>query len=214
MSGQRPEYKTHWTPGELSFIHELKKPYDIQIYLDSMPYNPNAECRSPRLVIADRKAHCFEGALFAAAMLREQGFKPLILDMMADNDDDHVIAVFKVRGQWGAIAKSNTTALRYREPVYRSIRELIMSYFDFYFNTLGDKSLRSYSKPVDLSRFDKKNWAETGDDLEYIGDYLTRITHYPILDVQSISQLQRADPKLMDAVFLGANQDGLFKPEE
>lgn len=202
-----------WKQTESEFISQFKKPYDIQLFLDSIPYNPNAECRSPRLVIADQKAHCFEGALFAAAMLRELGYKPLILDMMAENDDDHVIAVFKVREYWGAIAKSNTTALRYREPVYRTIRELIMSYFDFYFNTLGDKSLRSYSRPVNLSRFDKKSWSQTGSDLEYIGDYLSEIPHYPILDAGSIKQLQRADPKLMDAVFLGANTEGLFRPE-
>ncbi|TSA34589.1 MAG: hypothetical protein D4R64_11540 [Porphyromonadaceae bacterium] len=203
-----------WTKSESDFIYQFKKPYDIQLFLDSIPYNPNAECRSPRLVIADKKAHCFEGALFGVAMLRELGFKPLILDLMAENDDDHVIAVFKIRNKWGAIAKSNTTALRYREPVYISIRELIMSYFDFYFNTLGDKSLRSYSRPVNLSRFDHKNWSQTDSDLEYIGDYLTGIPHYPLLDTESIKQLQRADQKLMDAVFLGANADGLFKPEE
>jgi hypothetical protein len=203
-----------WTQSESDFIHQFKKPYDIQLFLDSVPYNPNAECRSPRKVIAEQKAHCFEGALFAAAMLRELGFKPLIVDMMAENDDDHVIAVFKIRNKWGAIAKSNTTALRYREPVYASLRELIMSYFDFYFNTLGDKSLRSFSKPVDLSRFDRKNWSESDDDLEYIGDYLTRISHTTLLDTESITNLQRVDQKLMDAVFLGANAAGLFKPEE
>jgi len=203
-----------WTTSESEFIHKFKKPYDIQVFLDSVPYNPSAECRSPRKIIAGQKAHCFEGALFAAAMLRELGFKPLIIDMMAENDDDHVIAVFKIRGCWGAIAKSNTTALKYREPVYRSIRELIMSYFDFYFNTLGDKSLRSYSRPVDLSRFDKKRWTQTDSDLEYIGDYLTGITHYPVLDAGYTGQLQRVDRKLMDAVFLGANEEGLFRPEE
>ncbi len=203
-----------WTKNETEFICQFKKLYDIQLFLDTVPYNPNAECRSPRMVIAEQKAHCFEGALFAAAMLRELGYKPLILDMMAENDDDHVIAVFKVRNCWGAIAKSNTTALRYREPVYRSVRELVMSYFDFYFNTLGDKSLRSYSRPVNLTRFDKKNWARTGSDLEYIGDYLTIIAHYPVMDQESIAGLQRVDQKLMDAVFLGANEEGLFKPEE
>jgi hypothetical protein len=203
-----------WTESELRFISQFKKPYDIQFFLDSVPYNPNAECRSPRKVIAEQKAHCFEGALFAAAMLRELGYKPLILDMMAENDDDHVIAVFNIRDRWGAIAKSNTTALRYREPVYRSIRELIMSYFDFYFNTLGDKSLRSFSRPVNLTRFDKKNWSRSDSDLEYIGDFLTLIPHYPIMESESIGNLQRVDRKLMDAVFLGANTEGLFKPEE
>jgi hypothetical protein len=134
--------------------------------------------------------------------------------MKSFNDDDHVIAIFRVDGYWGAVAKSNFTTLRYREPVYRSIRELIMSYFDFYFNTLGNKSLRSYSRPVNLSRFDKKEWAQSGSDLEYIGDYLTVIRHYPVLDDLAIENLQPVDEKLMDAVFLGADEAGLFKPEE
>jgi hypothetical protein len=203
-----------WTPVELNWISRFKKPRDVQDFLDSIPYNPNAECRSPRKVMADQKAHCFEGALFAAAMLRAQGFKPLIIDMMAENDDDHVIAVFKIRDHWGAIAKSNTTALRYREPVYRTIRELILSYFDFYFNTLGDKSLRSYSRPVDLTRFDRRDWSRSESDLEYIGDYLTAIPHIPLLTPEMIKNLERADQKLMDAVFLGALGEGLFKPEE
>jgi hypothetical protein len=199
----------------LSFAgYPFKKPYDIQVFLDRIPYNPNAECRSPRKVFAEQKAHCFEGALFAAAMLRELGFKPLILDMMAENDDDHVIAVFQSGNRWGAIAKSNTTALRYREPVYKSVRELVMSYFDFYFNTLGDKSLRSYSKPVNLARFDKMNWSETDSDLEFIGDFLCGIPHYAIMDDAYIQRLERADQKLMDAVFLGANPEGLFKAVE
>jgi hypothetical protein len=202
-----------WTKSELDFIRQFRKPYDIQRFLDSVPYNAIAECRSPRKVIADPKAHCFEGALFAAAMLREIGCKPLILDMMAENDDDHVIAVFQVGKYWGAIAKSNTTALKYREPVYRSIRELVMSYFDFYFNTLGIKSLRSFSRPVDLTRFDRRNWMYTGEDLEYIGDYLSRISHKAILSQEMVAQLVPVDRKLMEAVFLGADEEGLFKPE-
>ncbi len=203
-----------WSASEFDFIHSFKKPYDIQLFLDSVPYNPNPECRSPRRVMTEQKAHCFEGALFAAAMLHEMGFKPLILDMMAENDDDHVIAVFKIRDRWGAIAKSNTTALRYREPVYRTVRELVMSYFDFYFNTMGNKSLRSFSRPVNLTQFDQKNWTQTDLDLEFIGDYLSTVAHAQVMDAESIQQLQRADQKLMDAVFLGANSDGLFKPEE
>lgn len=203
-----------WTAAESAFISRFNKPADIQRFLDSVPYNPNAECRSPRRVIAEQKAHCFEGALFAAAMLQEMGYKPLILDMMAENDDDHVIALFRERNLWGAIAKSNTTALRYREPVYRNLRELVMSFFDFYFNTLGEKSLRSYSRPVDLSRFEKKRWRTTPEDLEFIGDYLTAIPHRPVIDAGSAANLERADRTLMEAVFLGANEAGLFKPAE
>lgn len=203
-----------WTPKELSLIRRFQKPYDIQQFLDSIPYNPVGECRSPRKVLSDPKAHCFEGALFGAAMLRELGYLPLIVDMVAANDDDHVIAVFKSGNLWGAVAKSNTSALRFREPVYRSVRELIMSYFDFYFNILGDKSLLSWSRPVNLNRFNNRNWSTTDEDLEFIGDYLATIRHYPTAPAEVLSGLEKADKLLMDAVFLGANQDGLFKAKE
>lgn len=189
----------------------LNTPFAIQAFLDSIPYNPNAECRSPSCILKDPKAHCFEGALFAAFALRQIGHPPLIVDMRAENDDDHVIAVFKNGKHWGAVAKSNTSALRYREPVYRSLRELIMSYFDFYFNTLGEKSLRSYTRPVNLKRFDKLNWMQTTDDLEYIGDYLNEIPHIPLVSEAMIASLHPADELLTKAVFLGANEEGLFK---
>ena len=129
-----------WTRDESIFFKRLSDPDKIQGFLDSIEYNPGYECRSPRWVIKKKKAHCFEGALFAAAALEFIGYPPLIVDLKAYNDDDHVIAVFKVDGHWGSVAKSNFTTLRYREPVYRSLRELVMSYFDFYFNINGDKS--------------------------------------------------------------------------
>lgn len=189
-------------------------PYSIQTFLNSIPYNPNPECRSPKKILEEPRAHCFEGALFAAFALRQLGYPPLIVDMVAENDDDHVIAVFKQDDCWGAVAKSNTSALRFREPVYRSIRELIMSYFDFYFNTIGEKSLRSYSRPVNLKRFDSHDWMNTDDDLEYIGDYLATISHIPIVIPGMIPRLHKADPLLLEAVFLGANKEGLFTPEK
>jgi len=164
-------------------------------------------------VIKRKKAHCFEGALFAAAALRYLGFEPLVVDMMAVNDDDHVIAVFRQHGCWGAVAKSNFTTLRYREPVYQTIRELVMSYFDFYFNTLGDKSLRSYSRPVNLSIFDKYEWMTTDGDLEFIGDYLTRIKHYKILTPAMTRSLRMADKHVMKAALHGSVPEGLFKPK-
>jgi hypothetical protein len=134
--------------------------------------------------------------------------------LIAENDDDHVIAVFKQNNCFGAIAKSNTTVLRFREPVYRTIRELVMSYFDFYFNTLGEKSLRSYSIPVDLSKFDKYNWMTTDEYLEFIGDYLFTIKHYPILTKKIIKQLSLADKEVVNLCFTGSIQEGLFKPRK
>ncbi|MCL4510035.1 MAG: hypothetical protein M1470_03065 [Bacteroidetes bacterium] len=203
-----------FTKEELNFFKQFRKPYDIQLFLNGIEYNPDTVTNSPSKVIERQSANCFEGALFAAAALEMLGHKPLIVDMAADNDDDHVIAVFKQNGSYGAVAKSNTTVLRFREPVYRTLRELVMSYFDFYFNTLGEKSLRSYSNPVDLSKFDKFNWMTSDEDLEYIGDYLYTIKHHKILNSKLIRALSPADNDLLNLCFSGSIQDGLFKPEK
>ncbi len=199
---------------EQKFFKQFKTPFDIQLYLNSVKYNPDYITYSPRMVMHRQMANCFEGALFAAAVLRMLGHKPLIVDFMAYNDDDHVIAVFKQNNLYGAVAKSNTTTLRFREPVYRSIRELVMSYFDFYINTLGDKSLRSYSNPVNLSMFDKFNWMTTDDDLEFIGDYLFTIQHNEILGAKSIKSLSPADKDVLEICFIGSDPNGLFKPKK
>lgn len=202
-----------WTTEETGFLQSLPDPDRIQAFLDSIDYNPNYECRSPRYVIRKRSAHCFEGALFAAAALEFIGYKPLIVDMKSFNDDDHVIAVFRERGHWGAVAKSNFTSLRFREPVYRSLRELIMSYFDFYFNINGDKSLRSYSRPLDLSIYKGRHWSTTEEDLEFIGDKLESMHHYPVIDEGMINNLSRASNIMLKAGMLGSNIEGLFVPK-
>jgi len=204
----------NWTKEEITFLKTLSDPDKIQGFLDSIDYNPDYECRSPRWVIKKRTAHCFEGALFAAAALNFIGYKPLIVDMKAYNDDDHVVAVYKVDEHWGAVAKSNFTTLRYREPVYRSLRELVMSYFDFYFNIVGDKSLRSYSVPLDLTVYNIRNWATTAEDLEYIGDKLEIIRHYPVVTKKMIINLKRASEISLKAGMLGSNERGLFKPKQ
>jgi hypothetical protein len=161
-----------------------------------------------------RSAHCFEGALFAAAALQFIGNKPLIVDMLAINDDDHVIAVFKEDGHWGAVAKSNFTSLRFREPVYRSLRELVMSYYDFFFNIYGVKSLRSYSLPFDLTMYEPLNWATTDEDLEYIGDKIESLHHFPIVTKKMIKKLSKASDTMMKAGMLGSKPEGFFQPKK
>lgn len=161
-----------------------------------------------------RRAHCMEGALLAAAALSHQGRPPLLVDLRAHNDDDHVIAVFSEGGRWGAVAKSNTTLLRMRDPVYRTIRELALSYFPFYFNIDGVNSLRAYSVPCDLTRFDHLGWRFTKNDLEYLGDALDRQRHTRLVDEDGLQRLQRAPGYLIDACFAGADPDGLFKPSK
>jgi hypothetical protein len=201
-----------WNKDEIEFLKTLDDPDKIQGFLDSIEYNPDYECRSPRWVIRKKSAHCFEGALFAASALSFIGYEPLIIDMKSYNDDDHVIAVFKEDGHWGAVAKSNFTTLRFREPVYRSLRELVMSYFDFYFNIAGDKSLRSYSLPLNLSIYDAVKWTITDDDLEFIGDKLEKLRHYPVINEKMIKNLKKVSPSMLKAGLLGSNIDGLFKP--
>jgi hypothetical protein len=203
-----------WNKDEIRLLKTLNNPDKIQVFLDSIDYNPNYECRSPRWVMKKRSAHCFEGALFAAAALQFMGYKPLIIDMKAVNDDDHVIAVFKENGFWGAVAKSNFTSLRFREPVYKSVRELIMSYFDFFFNIDGFKSLRSYSKPFDIRFFESRNWQTTDEDLEYIGNKIESLHHYPVATRKMISKLYKASDTMLKAGMLGSKPEGLFKPKK
>jgi len=204
-------------PGKSELTHLLKPyntPIKIQEFLDSIPYNTTKRTLSPLLVLKERMAHCMDGGMFAASALRRLGYPPLIADLSAENDDDHIIAVFREGNCWGAIAKSNTTVLRFREPVYRTLRELAMSYFDMYYNLNGQKSLRSYSRPMDLSRFDDRNWETTAEDLEFIGDYTYTVRHYPLLTKRQIGSLSLVPKYLYDAGFSGADIDGLFKPEQ
>jgi hypothetical protein len=203
----------NWNQKEISFFKEMDDPIRIQGYLNSIEYNPDPVCRSPRWVIKKGSAHCFEGALFAAACLQQIGYKPLLVDLKAFNDDDHVIAVYRKEGLWGAVAKSNFTTLRFREPVYRSIRELAMSYYDFYFNILGDLSLRSYSLPLNLTQYNKLEWTTTDDDLEFIGDKLESLRHFPVVTDKIIPSLHKVDSKLLEASLIGSNKDGLFIPD-
>lgn len=202
----------NWNEEELALLKTLDSPGKIQDFLDTLDYNPEYECRSPRWVIRKRKAHCFEGAIFTAAVMRLIGFKPLLVDMKAWNDDDHVIAVYKIDGHWGAVAKSNFTVLRFREPVYRSIRELVMSYFDFFYNVKGEKSLRSYSLPLDLSAFDSRQWETTDEDLEYIGDKIESLHHFDVVSAEMIARLTLVSEPLLKSGLAGAKAEGLFKP--
>jgi len=202
-----------WSKTERFILNKLDSPYKIQEFLDNCEYNATSETRSPRYVLVNKRAHCMEGALFAAACLEYGGFLPLVVDLQAVNDDDHVIAVFRMDGCWGAVAKSNFTTLRYREPVYRTLRELAMSYFDFYFNTNGEKTLRSYSLTHKLTRFDKINWRTTEKDLEEIGSYLDDVKHFPLINNQQIRKLEIAGKYLLDSSLMGSNPDGLFVPD-
>jgi len=189
-------------------LRRLTTPAKIQRFLDDdIGYNQEKAgptCRSPRRVLDDRVAHCLEGALFGAAALRVQGWEPLLLDLEAVRDDDHVLAIYRQRGLWGAVAKSNYAGLRFREPVYRTLRELAMSYFEHYFNLSGEKTLRNYSRPVNLRRFDSIGWMTAETDLWTISDYLFQIPHRRLLPAVAARKLNRMDSRLMAAGKVGS----------
>ena len=203
---QAPSSKP-WSIGfessELRQLLSLKTPAGIQKYLDDLPYNLGYTARSPRKVLQDRIASCLEGAIFAAAALRVLGFPPLIFDLEADRDTDHVIGIFKVRGHWGAVAKSNFTGCRYREPVYRSLRELAMSYFNIYFNLRGERTLRRYSRPVNLARFDHLRWMTTDKPIWFIAEHLCEIPHNALLTSTMEKNLTRVDARTVRAEMVG-----------
>jgi hypothetical protein len=192
---------------EWNTLRGLKTPEKIQRFLDfEIAYNKEeggATCRSPLRVLRDRKAQCMEGALFGAAALRAQGFPPLLVDLEAVRDDDHVLAVFRQRGHWGAIAKSNYAGLRFREPVYRTLRELAMSYFEHYFNLAGERTLRTYSRPVNLKRFDRIEWMTAEEDVWVVPEYLCTISHTPLLSNGMERRLSRLDKRSKAAGMTG-----------
>lgn len=205
-----------WGASELQLFRKLSSPSAIQDFLNSLPFNyerRGTTCYSPRLVLKNKTAHCMEGAMFAAAVLEFHGARPLVMDLRSEaHDYDHVVALFKTRGKWGAISKTNHAVLRYREPVYSSIRELAMSYFHEYFDSRGRKTLREYSRPFDLGYFDSnpikfppqkkgrvrersitENWRISDKNLFQIPDYLDEIKHFRILNPKQIRNLRIAD---------------------
>ncbi len=191
------------TEEELCILKPLNTPRKIQDFLEQIPINFEHEgdtCLSPREVLRQNRCHCIEGALVAALALRLNGHPPLLIDMKAASFDyDHVIAVFKENDHWGAITKTNHAVLRYRDPVYKTIRELVMSYFHEYYESNGRKALRSFSEPVDISIFDDRNWASAKGNLWYIASYIDKVKHYPIATRSQIAKLRKPDPLEMIA---------------
>ena len=203
MSNSPIRHQFGFAPSELRKVRALKTPSGIQRFLDEMPYHLAGTAWSPRKVLLEKTAHCLEGAIFAAAALRLVGFPPLILDLEADQDTDHVLAVFKLRGHWGAIAKSNFAGCRYREPIYRTLRELALSYFNTYFNLRGERTLRRYSRPVNLARFDDRNWMASDGEIWFIAEYLCDIPHQPLLKRGLEKHLTRVDRRTWDSEMVG-----------
>lgn len=198
---------------EYKFLKTLANPARVQAFLDEIPYSTEHVYRCPLRVFRERIAHCFDGALFAATALRYLGHPPLILEMVPNHrDDDHLLALYKRNGHWGAVAKSNFVGLRFRESVYRNLRELVMSYFEQFYNVEREKTLRSYSLPLNLKAFDRWSWMTSDDSLEGIAQRLDRVRKISLLTQPMISNLSSVDEGSYRAGLFGSNESGLFKP--
>ena len=192
-----------FTRAELRRLRALRTPQLIQRFLDALPYHLGNTAWSPRRVLCEGTAHCLEGAIFAAAALRVNGFPPLLLDLEATRDFDHVLAIYRYDGHWGAIAKSNFAGLRFREPVHRSLRELAISYFDDYYNLLGERTLRACSRPINVKRFDHLDWMTTEKPVWFIPEYLCTIAHTPLITPFQEKRLSRLDARSKTAGLTG-----------
>jgi hypothetical protein len=197
------QIKAILSPAERHFFSKLSTPQKIQDYLDTIPVNfeENGETyMSPRRTIVSKKAHCLEAALLAAAALAYHGKRPLLLDMQTISDDqDHVVTLFQINGYWGAISKTNHAVLRYRDPIYRSVRELALSYFHEYFMDDGLKSLRRYSKPYDLSKYPPEKWVTAEGDLFWLIEPLDSSPHFPLVSKKNERHLRNATNAELDA---------------
>jgi len=198
MTSRFGKYFSDFSKREIELFRKLSTPKKIQDFVEEIPVNfdvGNDTCKSPKKMLSENKAHCIEGAFFAAAALWFHGQQPLLLDLKStEHDFDHVVALFRRNGFWGAISKTNHAVLRYREPVYKNVRELAMSFFHEYFTDDGKKTLRSFSKPFNLVQFAKRKWLTSDEDLWYIAEALDDSPHFQILNKSAIANLRRADP--------------------
>jgi len=202
------------TTVERERLAALTTPRKIQDFLAGVVYEPAYFNRSPLRVLREGRGHCLDGALFAAYALSRLGDPPLVVDLVQEPglDDDHVLAIFRRHGRLGALAKSNFTGLRYREPVYASVRELAMSYFEDYFNVNGVRTLRGYTAPIDLRRFDRLNWLWDDAGCDAIERRCKTVRRYALITPQMAAELVPLDAREFAAGTLGSDAEGLFKP--
>lgn len=203
------------TKPQLATLQGLDTPLKIQAFLDECLYPSTDGNRCPVQVLEDRTAHCLDGALFAAAALQRLGHPPRLVDLLPEpgTDDDHLLAIFKVNGRYGALAKSNFTGLRMREPVYRGLRELVMSYFESYFNMDGHKTLRGYTRPFNLDSMGDVPWISSEAGADAVEQRLYGLKRIPLLDEGRAQLLSPVDPISYRAGMLVVNQEGLYKPK-
>jgi hypothetical protein len=201
---------------QLRILSNLRSPVEIQAFLDETPYSTEYANRSPLRVMQDRVAHCLDGGLFAAAALRRLGYPPIIVDLLPEpgTDDDHVLAIYRVGGYFGAVAKSNFAGLRLREPVYRTYRELVLSYFEVYFNVHGQKTLRAYSVPLNLATMDSLDWECSDAGIDAVEHRLMQLRRTTLVTPEMAARLSPVDELSYRSGTLATNPAGLYKPCE
>jgi hypothetical protein len=201
------------TKAERRLLRGLDSPPRIQAFLDEAAYSTDKTYRCPLRVLRERRAHCFDGAVFGAAALSRIGHPPLIVDMFSNGrDDEHLLAVYKVDGHWGAVAKSNFVGLRFREPVYRGVRELVMSYFEQYYNTAGEKTLRAYTRPLNLNTFYRQEWMAQNEAMDLIAARTDELQRIPLITRKMAARLSPVDQRSYQSGLAGSDPQGLFKP--
>jgi hypothetical protein len=198
-----------------ALIRKLNTPQKIQEYLYTVKYNPDNSARSAKRVLETQTGHCFEGAMVAAFLLECHGHKPLVMDLIAHNDDDHVVTLFQEKGLWGCISKTNTAVLGFRHPMHKNVREIALSYFPVYLNVKGQFTLVKYSTPINLahSRFKKWDWRFGDGDYQDMGMSFNKLPHHDLMSRRSIVRLPKAHKIVVKAALLGALKSGLFTPE-
>lgn len=207
------EFQSHLTAELRKQFLGLNTPFAIQEYLDSMPYIGEERDRSPLNVMLDQQCHCLDGGFFAALALWRIGFRPLLIDLVPapGKDDDHVLALYQVDGSWGAVAKSNYVNLGFREPVYKNLHELVMTYFEHFVSIHKEKTLRGYTRPLDASRYTPLNWAwdEAGANQLYYKHFYGR-KEIPLINKQMEKRLNPPTERAYAAETLHTNLNESF----
>ncbi len=199
------------TKRERALFDKLRTPLDIQAFLDATRYSTDPIYRAPLRVIRERRAHCFDGAMFAAVALARLGHPPRLVDMLPWDDDDHVIAIYKRGPRYGALAKSNFTGLRGREPVYRSLRELLMSYFEPFFNMARNRTLRGYTQPLSLRRF--AGWSYVDGAMDRIAAALDAQRKVTLFSAAEVRAFTKVDKLTVESNLWNADPKGLHRPK-
>ncbi len=192
-------------------LKRLDHPHKVQAWVSSFTYNSGDETRSALAAYRAKKAHCFEGALLACLALEYHGHPPYMMDLRGHGDDDHVVALFKLKGKWGAISKTNTTVLDFRPAFFRDPRELAMSYWAVYLNWKGRYAMKDFAGPIDLRQFKKFDWRYGDADMTDLGWQFNKLKHTTLSTPRELLAIPRAPERFRQAVFLGSDLKGVRK---